>query len=65
MLGGQFDYVFPLEASQRPLFTLLGTPAADKRHVVFPGVGHDLPRVVNEVIREVLPWLDKYLGPVK
>ena len=65
MLGGQFDYVYPLEASQRPMFNLLGTPAADKRHVVFPGVGHELGRVRNDVIREVLPWLDKYLGPVK
>jgi pimeloyl-ACP methyl ester carboxylesterase len=65
MLGGQFDYVYPMETSQRPLFSLFGTPASDKRHVVLPGVGHDFVRVQNDVIREVLPWLDKYLGPVK
>jgi dipeptidyl aminopeptidase/acylaminoacyl peptidase len=65
ILGGQYDYVFPLEASQRPLFDLLGATARDKRHVVFDGVGHEISRIRNDVIREVLTWLDMYLGPVK
>ena len=66
MLGGQYDYDFPLEISQRPLFNLLGTPAADKRHVVYDGVGHDIPTTRrNDMIRETLAWLDKYLGPVR
>jgi len=47
------------------LLNLLGTAAADKRHIVIDGVGHELGRVRNGVVREVLPWLDKYLGPVK
>ena len=52
----------PLGLDQRPLFELLGTPASEKRHVVFDA-GHDpLPR--SQVIREILVWLDKYLGPV-
>ncbi|HKT78873.1 MAG TPA: protein kinase [Vicinamibacterales bacterium] len=60
MMTGRHDYVFPFETSQKPLFNLLGTPANQKRHVVYDA-GHDpLPR--SQVIREILLWLDKYLG---
>ena len=45
-----------------PMFQLLGTPAADKKRLVFPG-GHSGPR--TEMIRESLLWLDHYLGEVK
>jgi serine/threonine protein kinase len=62
LLGGRFDFVFPVETSQKPLFNLLGTPMDQKRHVVFEGAGHVPPRI--GVIREVLDWLDRYLGPV-
>ena len=62
LLGGEYDFVFPLDTSQRPLFTLLGTPSEHKRHVVFENAGHVPPRI--EVIRETLDWLDRYLGPV-
>jgi dipeptidyl aminopeptidase/acylaminoacyl peptidase len=62
MLNGRHDYVLPFETSQKPLFDLLGTPAANKRHVVYDA-GHDpLPR--SQIIREILTWLDRYLGPV-
>ncbi len=62
MLSGRHDYVFPYDTSQRPLFELFGTPPSEKRHVVFDA-GHDpLPR--SQVSREILAWLDKYLGPV-
>ena len=39
-----------------------GTPERDKKHVIFE-TGHDLPR--PDEIREILDWLDKYLGPVR
>ena len=61
MLNGRYDYDTPFEASQRPLFLLLGSPPGDKRHVVLE-FGHAL--VVEPVAREVLPWFDRYLGPV-
>jgi dienelactone hydrolase len=62
MLNGRHDYVFPFETSQKPLFDLLGTPPANRRHVVYDA-GHDpLPR--NQFVREILAWLDRYLGPV-
>lgn len=63
LLGGRFDFVFPVETSQAPLFKLLGTPAEHKKHVIFEGAGHVPPRI--ELIREILDWLDRYLGPVQ
>ena len=62
MLNGKYDYYFPVETAQRPFFRYLGTPVADKRHVVYEG-GHDVPR--TQLIAETLAWLDKYLGPVR
>jgi eukaryotic-like serine/threonine-protein kinase len=62
MLGGRFDYVFPIRTSQEPMFRLLGTPKEHKRWVVYD-TGHDIPE--NEMIKETLNWLDRYLGPVK
>ena len=62
MLNGRYDFFFPVESSQRPMFRLLGTPETDKRYVVFES-GHSVPR--KERTREALAWLDKYLGPVE
>jgi dipeptidyl aminopeptidase/acylaminoacyl peptidase len=62
MLNGRNDFHFPLETSQRPLFRLLGAPDKDKRHVTFDS-GHVPPR--QAVIKEILDWLDRYLGPVQ
>jgi eukaryotic-like serine/threonine-protein kinase len=62
MLNGRFDFIFPVGSSQEPMFRLLGTPKEHKRRVVYE-TGHDIPR--NELIRETLDWLDRYLGPVK
>ena len=61
MLNGRYDFDLPWESEQKPLFALLGSPAADKRHVVLE-TGHALP--IAEVAREILPWLDRYLGPL-
>jgi pimeloyl-ACP methyl ester carboxylesterase len=57
MINGRYDFFFPVESSQEPMFRLLGTVASDKRHVVVEG-SHDVPRAV--LIQEVLGWLDKY-----
>lgn len=62
MMNGRNDFLSPLEESQIPMFRLLGTPAKDKRRVVFDS-GHSVPR--TEMIKEVLAWLARYLGPVK
>jgi len=62
MINGRDDFITPLETSQKPLFELLGAPAEHKKHVVLEG-GH-LPPDRRAIIREVLDWLDRYLGPV-
>jgi hypothetical protein len=62
MVNGRYDYVLPLETSQESLFRLFGTTPADKRHVILES-GHGLPPL--PFFKEVLDWLDHYLGPVK
>lgn len=61
MLSGKYDSVFPYESSQLPFFRLLGSPPADKKHVIAEG-GHFLPRPL--MVESALAWLDRYLGPV-
>jgi formylglycine-generating enzyme required for sulfatase activity len=63
LVGGRYDFIGPVETSQEPLLRLLGAPDRHKRlalfetgHVVYPG---------PEMIREVLDWFDRYLGPVR
>jgi eukaryotic-like serine/threonine-protein kinase len=63
MLNGRDDFRFPLESSQIPLFRLLGTPEKDKRHLLFDG-GHVNLVTRPELIKDILDWLDQYLGPV-
>ena len=63
LIGGRYDFIGPVETSQLPLLRLLGAPEEHKRlalfetgHVVYPG---------PEMIKEVLDWFDRYLGPVR
>ncbi len=58
MLNGEYDIVFPLETSQKPMFELLGTDPEHKKHYV-TSAGHLVPRDV--LIRETLDWFDRYL----
>ena len=60
LVGGRDDFRNPLELSQKPLMRLLGSK--EKRHYIFEG-GHVPPRQ-QELMREVLEWFDKHLGPV-
>jgi len=62
MLNGRHDFHMSLEHAQLPVFHLLGAPDKDKRHVLFDS-GHALPRD-PAVMKEMLDWLDHYLGPV-
>jgi eukaryotic-like serine/threonine-protein kinase len=63
MINGRYDYTFPPELTQRPMFHLLGAPEAAKRYVVFD-TPHDVSQKKPELSKEVLAWLDKYLGRV-
>jgi len=61
MLNGRYDFFFPMQASQEPLYQLLGSGKDQKKHLVYD-TGHTIPK--NELIKEILNWLDQYLGPV-
>jgi cephalosporin-C deacetylase-like acetyl esterase len=62
MLNGKFDADFPYETSQKPLYEMLGSSKENKHQFLYES-GHFVPR--NELIKETLDWLDKYLGQVK
>jgi pimeloyl-ACP methyl ester carboxylesterase len=62
MLNGRWDIDVPLE-TQRRFFELLGTPPADKQHVLFEAGHGALPH--NQLVRATLDWYDKYLGPTR
>jgi eukaryotic-like serine/threonine-protein kinase len=64
MVNGRYDFTYPVASSQEPLFRLLGSPEHDKRHVLFDAA-HDTLLDRTGLIREVLKWLDRYLGTVK
>lgn len=64
MVNGRDDFRFPLESSQLPLFRALGTPEKDKKHVLYDG-GHASILVHPEIMKEILEWLDRYLGQPK
>jgi hypothetical protein len=63
MVNGASDFQFPLNETQLPLFRLLPLPPDQKRHALFDG-GH-MPNSINDIIREILDWFDKFLGPVQ
>jgi serine/threonine protein kinase/predicted esterase len=63
MVNGRYDFTFSVDRAQNPLFRMLGTPEADKRHVLFD-TPHDVSQEKAGLAREVLAWLDKYLGRV-
>ncbi len=62
IMNGVYDTLNPFEMSIKPMFDLLGTPAEHKKLITYE-TDHIPP--VNEMIKETLAWLDKYLGPVK
>jgi serine/threonine protein kinase len=63
MVNGQYDILFSHELSQLPLLKMVGTPEADKRRVVSP-TAQDVSQDSALLSKEVLAWLDKYLGRV-
>ncbi len=58
--NGRFDPTFPRDTSQQPFFDALGTPAAEKRSVVYEGGHFRYPP--NLLAAEIAAWYDRYLG---
>jgi formylglycine-generating enzyme required for sulfatase activity/dienelactone hydrolase len=65
MVNGRSDFTYTLATLQEPMFRLLGTPEKDKRHVVLDGAHGVIFYHRNEVVREVLAWLDQYAPTAK
>ena len=63
MINGHDDFLMPYELAEKPLFDLLGAALSDKRLARLEG-GH-IPSSRTAMIRELLDWLDRYLGPVE
>ncbi|MGA8109525.1 MAG: bifunctional serine/threonine-protein kinase/formylglycine-generating enzyme family protein [Acidobacteriaceae bacterium] len=63
MVNGRYDYTFSLLEAQDPMFAQLGTPAAEKSHVVLE-TPHDVTAQRGTLVKVVLDWLDRYLGRV-
>ncbi len=64
MVNGRYDFVFPVDRAQDPLFMMLGTPEKDKSHVILE-TPHDVTEQRPQLVRAVLEWLDRYLGRVR
>jgi hypothetical protein len=62
MVNGRYDHIFPPDVSQKPLFRLFGAPEKDKRYVEYES-GHVPPN--DLMMKEILDWMDRYLGPVR
>ena len=54
MIHGRYDFVFPLETCQEPLFCALGSPAGDKKRILYD-TGH---RFAELPIVKAVDWFD-------
>jgi pimeloyl-ACP methyl ester carboxylesterase len=61
MVNGRYDFTFPVEKAQNPLFAMLGTSEEDKRHLILE-TPHDVTEQRTQLTKAVLDWLDHYLG---
>ena len=61
LVNGRYDYTFPVERAQNPLFNLLGTPPSEKSHIILD-TPHDVTEDRPQLVKTVLDWLDQYLG---
>ena len=62
MINGRFDTAWRIDREIQNMYELLGTPAEDKRLVLFDS-DHLAPK--KDLIRETLSFLDDYFGPVQ
>jgi serine/threonine protein kinase/dienelactone hydrolase len=62
MINGRYDTGFGLEKGVLPVFEALGSPEQDKALKLYD-TDHIPPR--PDFIRDILGWLDRYLGPVR
>ena len=61
MISGKFDWIF---LGKDALLQLISAPAADKKAVTLD-TAHDVSEQRTDLVREVVAWLDRYLGRVQ
>ena len=61
VLNGRYDFESHTKRRNFHCSPCWDLPPEHKRHVVLE-TGHALP--IGDLAREILPWLDRYLGPV-
>ena len=59
MVNGRYDFGFPVNLSQIPLFNALGTPDSDKKHVLFD-LGHGLRDILDRAVVTKLQAFDPF-----
>ncbi len=65
MVNGTEDVAAPLKTSALPMYEFLGTADEHKKHKLYPG-GHGVFGLFYKQIRkDVLAWLDRYLGEIE
>jgi len=65
MVNGREDALARLKTVQIPMYELLGTPDEHKEHKLYPG-GHGVFGLFyKQIQKDVLDWLDRYLGPAE
>jgi len=57
--------IFPLQAYQKPMCEMLGTPPGTKHHVAFDTGYGALGTHRNQIVEEMLTGRDEYLEPVR
>ena len=63
MVNGKYDFTFPPDQAQAPMFEMIGTAPGDKYRKVLE-TPHDVAELKPELSKAVLGFLDKYLGRV-
>jgi hypothetical protein len=61
MMNGRYDTLVGYDHSALPMYEMVATPAEHKVILDYP-TDHIPPKA--EYVKEILNWLDKYLGPV-
>jgi dienelactone hydrolase len=61
LISGNYDWIF---LGKDALLRLIGTPSAEKKLVYFD-TPHDVSEQRADLIREVVAWLDRYLGKIQ
>jgi hypothetical protein len=63
MINGRYDFTFSIARAQEPLFSMIATPEAGKHRIVFD-TPHDVARDELDLSKNVLSFVDQYLGQV-